>query len=60
MKLTAVFEPAEEGGYVCWLEEMPGVKSQGDSLDEARANLRDALRLAVEYLRDRARQETSG
>jgi predicted RNase H-like HicB family nuclease len=59
MKLTAVFEPADEGGYVCWLEEMPGVQSQGDSLDDARNNLLDALKLAVEYLRERARQESS-
>ena len=57
--MTAVFEPADEGGYVCWLEEMPGVQSQGDSLEEARTNLLDALKLAVEYLRDRARQESS-
>ena len=59
MKLTAVFEPAKEGGFVCWFEEMPGVQSQGDSLEEARANLLDALKLAIEYLRDRARQESS-
>jgi predicted RNase H-like HicB family nuclease len=59
MKLTAVFEPAEEGGYVCWLEEMPGVQSQGNSLEEARANLIDALQLSLEYLRERARQESS-
>ena len=59
MKLTAIFEPAAEGGYVCWLEEMPGVQTQGDSLAEARANLLDALKLAVEYLRERAREETS-
>ena len=54
-----MFEPAEEGGYVCWLEEMPRVQSQGDSLEEARNNLLDALKLAVEYLRERARQESS-
>jgi predicted RNase H-like HicB family nuclease len=59
MRLTAVFEPADEGGYVCWLEEMPGVQSQGDSLEEARTNLLDALKLALEYLHDRARQESS-
>jgi predicted RNase H-like HicB family nuclease len=59
MKLNAVFEPAAEGGYVCWLEEMPGVQSQGDTLDEARSNLQDALKLSLEYLRERARQESS-
>ena len=59
MKLTAVFEPADEGGFVCWLEEMPGVQSQGETLEEARANLIDALQLSLEYLRERARQESS-
>ncbi|MGO8677394.1 MAG: type II toxin-antitoxin system HicB family antitoxin [Limisphaerales bacterium] len=59
MKLTALFEPADEGGYVCWLEEMPGVQTQGDSLEEARNNLLDALKLAVEYLHERARQKSS-
>ncbi len=59
MKLTAIFEPAEEGGYVCWLEEMPAVQSQGETVGEARANLLDALRLSLEYLREKARQETS-
>ena len=59
MKLTAVFEPAEEGGYVCWLEEMPGVQSQGENLDEARANLIDALQLSLDYLREKARQQIS-
>jgi predicted RNase H-like HicB family nuclease len=59
MKLTAVFEPADEGGYVCWLEEMPGVQSQGETVDEARANLMDALRLSLDYLRAKARQESS-
>ena len=51
MRLTAVFEPADEGGYVCWFEEMPAMQSQGDSLEEARTNLLDALKLALEYLR---------
>ena len=59
MKLTAVFEPAEEGGYVCWLEEMPCVQSQGETVEEARANLIDALQLSLDYLREKARQESS-
>jgi predicted RNase H-like HicB family nuclease len=59
MKLTAVFEPVEEGGFVCWVEEMPGVQSQGETLEEARANLIDALQLSLEYLREKARQESS-
>jgi predicted RNase H-like HicB family nuclease len=59
MKLTAVYEPAAEGGYVCWVEEMPSVQTQGETLDEARANLQDAFQLSLAYLRDRSRATAS-
>lgn len=55
--LTAVFEPAEEGGFVCWFEEIPEVMSQGDTLDEAKTNLLDALKEIVEYRREKAKQK---
>lgn len=44
---TAIFEKAEEGGYVCWIEEMPQAMSQGETLNEAKANLTDALKLLL-------------
>jgi len=44
MRLRGVFEPAKEGGYACFVEEIPAAISQGDTLDEAKANLLDALR----------------
>lgn len=28
LKLTAIFEKAEEGGYVAFIEELPGVNTQ--------------------------------
>ena len=56
MNLTAIFEPAAEGGYVCWVQEMPGVQSQGETIEEARANLEDAFKLSMEYLSERARE----
>ena len=56
MKFTAVYEPAAEGGYVAWLEEMPGVQTQGETLDEAKANLLDAFQLSLKYLREKARK----
>ena len=59
MKFTAVYEPAAEGGYVAWLEEMPGVQTQGETLDEAKANLLDAFQLSLEYLREKARKTES-
>ncbi len=52
--LTAVFEPTEEGGYVCWFEEIPEAMSQGETVDEAKSNLINALKEIVEYRREQA------
>ena len=51
LKLTAVFEEAEEGGYIAFIEELPGVNTQGESLDEARENLLEALELVMDTQR---------
>ena len=58
LKLTAVFEPAPEGGYTCHFEELPEVFSEGETLDEAKANLLDALAQVLEYHREEARKTT--
>ena len=58
--LTAVFEPASEGGFTCTFEELPDVFSEGETLDEARANLLDALELVMSYHRDQSRQQSPG
>ena len=59
MKLTAVFEPAKEGGYTCFVEEIPAAISQGETRAEAKANLLEALRLVLECQRDLAEKERS-
>jgi predicted RNase H-like HicB family nuclease len=59
VKLTAVFEPAREGGYSCFVEEIPAAISQGETLDEAKANLRDALQLVLEVQRELAEKNLS-
>lgn len=51
---TAVFQPAEEGGYIAWVEELPGANTQGDTLDEARENLKEAIQLILDANRERA------
>ena len=56
LELTAVFRVAEEGGYVASVLELPGAVTQGGTLAEARANLRDAVLLMIETNRDRARE----
>jgi predicted RNase H-like HicB family nuclease len=49
---TAVYEPAEEGGYIAFVEEVPGAISQGETLEEARENLKEALELMLEVSRE--------
>ncbi|HEV2720317.1 MAG TPA: type II toxin-antitoxin system HicB family antitoxin [Thermoanaerobaculia bacterium] len=51
---TAVFEEAEEGGYVAFVEELPGAITQGETIEEARENLKDAIALMLEVNRERA------
>lgn len=51
LKLTAIFEKAEEGGYLAFIEELPGVNTQGESLDEARINLLEALEFVIDTQR---------
>ena len=59
MKLTAVFEPAKEGGYTAFIEEIPAAISQGETLDEAKSNLRDALQLVLDTQRELAEKDLS-
>jgi predicted RNase H-like HicB family nuclease len=60
MTLTAVFEPAEEGGFIAYVEELPGANTQGETLEEARANLLDAVALLLETNREAAERELAG
>ena len=48
---TVVFEPAAEGGYVVTCPALPGLVTEGDTLDEARAMAKDAIRAYLESLR---------
>jgi predicted RNase H-like HicB family nuclease len=47
MQVTAVLTPAEEGGFVAYNPET-GTTSQGDTIEEALANLREAVELYLE------------
>ena len=48
MKLTVILEPYADGGYTIVCPALPGVVSQGDSLEEALANIREAIELSLE------------
>ena len=48
---TMLFEPAEEGGYVVTCPALPGLVTEGNTLEEARQMAEDALRGYLESLR---------
>ncbi len=54
LALTAVYQKVAEG-YVAFVEELPGANSQGDTLQEARSNLREAVELVIAASREQAR-----
>jgi predicted RNase H-like HicB family nuclease len=47
VRLTAIFQKVPEG-YIGFVEEVPGANTQGETLDETRENLAEALELVLE------------
>ncbi len=50
-RLTAVFRKFPEG-YVAFVEELPGATTQGATLREARANLKEAVKMVLQANRE--------
>lgn len=48
MELTAVFRKDDAEGFVAVVQEPPGANTQGQTLDGARENLREAVALVIE------------
>lgn len=59
MKFTAVFEKVAEG-YIAFVEELPGANTQGATLEEARANLHEAVELVLDANRALAEEMMKG
>jgi len=47
---TVLFEPADEGGFTATCPALPGLVTEGDTLEEARAMAQDAIRAYLESL----------
>jgi len=47
-EFTAIIEEAPEGGYWAICPEVPGANGQGETIEEAKQSLRDAIRLIFE------------
>jgi len=59
IQFTAVFHRVPEG-YIAFVEELPGANTQGATLEEARANLQEAVALVLEANRTLAQEAVSG
>jgi predicted RNase H-like HicB family nuclease len=59
MQLTAVFKKVPEG-YIGFVEELPGANTQGATLEEARANLMEAIQMVLEANRTLAQESLEG
>jgi len=50
MKYTVILKPQDEGGYTVRCLELPGAISQGETKEEALANIKEAIGLVIEVL----------
>ena len=48
-----IFEPEEDGGYTVYVPTLPGCVSQGETAEEAMANIKEAIDVYMESLRER-------
>ena len=48
MKFNIVLEPSDEGGYTVYVPSLPGCISEGNTIEEAIANIKEAIKLYLE------------
>ena len=54
-RYTCIFRPEPEGGYTVRCHAFPGLITNGETLEEARANAREALELCIEVFQQEGR-----
>lgn len=59
MKLTAVYLKVPDG-YIGFVEELPGANTQGNTLEETKSNLQEAITLVLEANRILAEESLQG
>jgi len=52
MQVKVILEPAEEGGYTVYVPSLPGCISEGETEEEAIANIKEAIELYLEPIED--------
>jgi predicted RNase H-like HicB family nuclease len=53
MRFKVVIEPQEEGGYTIYVPSLPGCISQGETIQEAMINIKEAIELYLESFKER-------
>jgi predicted RNase H-like HicB family nuclease len=59
-RFTAIYEDGENGWIVATCPEIPGAITQGTTREEARENLKDAIREMLEVMREDAEKDFEG
>lgn len=59
MKFKVIIHKAEEGGFWAEVPGFPGCVSEGETLDEVRANIREALEGVLQVMQDMPAEEPS-
>ena len=52
MRLKVLLEPSEEGGYTVYVPSLPGCISEGETVEDALTNIREAIELYLEPVED--------
>ncbi len=55
-QFTAIYKKTKDW-FIAWIEEIPGVNTQGKTLKEARENLQEALLMVLESNRASSRTQ---
>ena len=59
IRLTKIFQKVPEG-YIGFVEELPGANTQGETLEETKANLEEAIELVMETNRQLVEEQIKG
>lgn len=54
-QVEVFFEPQPEGGFTVYSPDLPGMITQGETIEEAAANAQEAIELYVESMRERGK-----
>jgi predicted RNase H-like HicB family nuclease len=52
MRLKVILEPSDEGGYTVYVPSLPGCISEGESVEDALENIKEAIELYLEPVED--------